>query len=156
MRPSDELRADHDVVRATLDLLDQQLHLLLRSGASTSLLADSLATRLRLHTANEERLLANSALPASRRSADALEHLLGEHENQRIRLAILHELLTQPELPAGQQVAAQASDLIKNLREHMASEEALLFSVMDQEEGQRGQCPSAAVAEKAVEMLGFA
>ncbi len=84
---------------------------------------------------------------------ELLQHLHDEHENQRTRLAILHELLTQSEPASEEQIVTQASHLVKDLREHLAAEERHFFPLIDGEDV--GEAATAANGE-AVEMLGLA
>jgi iron-sulfur cluster repair protein YtfE (RIC family) len=132
MRPSDELRYDHEVLRGKLDLLEEELPSLPRLRVSVSKLTDSLASCLRSHAEREERLLAGVTSPRIDPFLNhPLQHVHDDHLNERIRLAVLHGLLAgEPSAPQGQ-VITQASDLIKELREHMAEEEACVFPLLD-------------------------
>jgi iron-sulfur cluster repair protein YtfE (RIC family) len=64
---------------------------------------------------------------------ESLQQLHDAHENHRTRLAILRDLLTRPGPGSDEQVAVQASYLVRDLREHMAAEEQRLFPLIDEE-----------------------
>ena len=155
MKPSDGLRYDHDVLRAKLALLETYLPCGHACGCTLSRLADSLASCLRSHTEREERLLSARAWRHGAPTGASLQRLHDEHENHRTRLAILHELLVQPGPAADAQVAAQASSLVRDLREHMAKEERL-FPLMDQEPGEEEARMTAAAEDQAVPWLDLA
>lgn len=131
MQPSDELLYDHAVLRGKLALLEDYLPSAHDVPATLALLTDSLACCLRAHDAREEHLLEGLSV-RPRSPADAvIRRLHDEHDNQRIRLAILHELLTRPGGPPGDQAAAQAEYLIRDLRKHMAEVEAIFPTLND-------------------------
>ena len=156
MELSEVLRHDHDVLRATLAMLEEQLPAFRTAfrSVSVSRLLDSLATHLRLHTEREERLLAALAPRGEGPFAAPIHHLQDEHENQRTRLAILHELLTHPEPAVEGQIVAHASHLVQDLREHMAAEERQFFPLIHGEGVGGGT--TAGVGDEAVELLGRA
>lgn len=153
MHASEELRYDHEVLRGKLMLLEERAPSVRECPCTFSRLTDSLATCLRSHTEREERLLAMSALRQGEPQRVRLQHLHDEHENHRTRLAILHDLLSQPESASEEQIIAQASDLANDLREHMAREERQVFPLLD---GDCGGEAWTAVGEETVEMLGLA
>jgi len=153
MKPSDELRYDHEVLRGKLFVLEEHLPSCHDCGCMLSRLTDSLAGCLRSHTEREERVFAALAWEQGRPAGEALQHVHDEHENQRTRLAILHELLTRAAPASEEQVASQASCLAKDLREHMAMEERQLFPIID------GEAVGNAIITndgEAAEMLGLA
>ena len=153
MRFSDELRYDHEVLRAKLCTLEAYLPSCRVCACTLSRLTDSLATCLRSHTEREERLLATLTGRQRPPLGEPLQHLHDAHENQRTRLAILHELLTTPEPASEEQIATHASHLVKDLREHMAVEERQFFPIIDRAGG--GEVATA-VDETSVELLGLA
>ena len=153
MKTSDEFRYDHDVLRAKLCLLELYLPSYRDCACTVSRLTDSLASCLRSHTEREERILAVLAFECGAPSKEFLEHLHDAHENQRMRLAILHELLTAPEPASEEQIAMHASYLVKDLREHMAVEERQLFPIIDRAGGDEVAAPA---DETSVELLGLA
>ena len=153
MKASDELRYDHEVLRAKLLSLELSLPASQARACTLSRLTDSLASCLRSHVEREEHLLAARALRYGEPPAECLQHLHDEHENQRTRLAILHDLLTHPEPAAEDQIVTQASYLVKDLREHMVVEERRVFPVID---GEVVSEATTAVDEETVEMLGLA
>jgi hemerythrin-like domain-containing protein len=156
MKPSDELRYDHDVLRAKLSVLEEHLPSGHEGVFTLSRLTDSLASCLRSHTEREECLLATLAWQHGEPPGESLQHLHDEHENQRARLAILHELLTQPEPASDEQVATQALYLVRDLREHMAQEEERCFPFIDQERHGVEERVAAAVDDEATQFLGLA
>lgn len=135
MQPTDELRYDHEVLRAKLALLEDDLPLLPALRVTVSRLTDSLATCLRAHTEREEQLLDRLGLQDSRRPlpADTLQHLHDAHENQRTHLAILHDLLTQPAPASDARIAAEAASFVEELRQHLTEEERTCFPAVEQE-----------------------
>ena len=138
MKPTDELRQDHQLLRAELALLEQQLQALRGARSTVSRLSDSLASCLRFHTERQERLLARLASRGEDLPVEAVQHLHDEHENQRTRLAVLHEFLARQESPVEDQIVARASEMIEELRAHMLNEEEQLFPVIDRQEISRG------------------
>jgi hemerythrin-like domain-containing protein len=131
MKPGEEFQYEHEVIRGKLALLEEQLPWVDDVCFSVAHLIDSLAAFLRCHTAKEERFFAGLHLPYGSPQAEFVCRLQGEHENHRTRLAILHELLTQSGPAPMEQIAVQADYLIRDLREHMAFEEACLFPEID-------------------------
>ncbi len=138
MKATDPLRADHDVLRAKLWSLELYLPSSHECAGTLSRLTESLASCLRSHTEREERLLARFTLRRGEPPGESLQHLHDEHENQRTRLAILHDLLTRGEAVPEDQLATHASSLIQDLREHMAQEEAAVFRALDEQALTRG------------------
>jgi hypothetical protein len=63
--------------------------------------------------------------------AEAIQQFSDEHENQRTRLAILHEFLARQDPVADEQILAQASEIIGELRSHLADEEQHFFPAID-------------------------
>lgn len=131
MKPSDELRRDHQLMRAELSILERHLQALRGARSSVSRLSDSLASCLRFHTARQERLLARLASRGNQLSADTVQHLHDEHENQRTRLAVLHEFLARQGSPAEDQLVDRATEIIQDLKAHIAHEEEHLLPVID-------------------------
>ena len=131
MNASDELRYDHDVLRAKLCLLELYLPSYRDCACTVSRLIDSFASCLRSHTEREERLLTVLALACGEPSQVCLERVHDAHENQRTQLAILHGLLSQPEPGEEGQVVVQFAYLAHNVREHLATEEQDLFPLID-------------------------
>ena len=122
MNRTAELWYEHDVLRGKLAALEAFLPALYDAPCTLARLTDSLAVCLRAHTDREECFLDDLTHQLDAPPTGFLQQLHDEHENQRMRLAILHELLTQLD-PSPEQVAVQACYLIKDLREHMAREE---------------------------------
>lgn len=144
MRAHEQLQCDHAQLRAQLAELERMLREVPLNRAAVAGLTDTFCACLRAHTEHEEQLAALSINGGAWPRNTVLQHLQEEHENQRTRLAILHQLLSQaPPVPASE-VAAQAMDVVEDLRAHMAEEERALFPALETAE------------EETVEMLGLA
>jgi len=131
MRVTEELRNEHGTLRAKLALLER---LLPRARATQTSLRDvtaSLGRCLCRHTEKETFLveLLQERLPEDTR--DTTRHLLEEHDEHSHALTALRECFAQEGEGEAEQVAAQAVQLIEELREHMAVEEELLFPEVD-------------------------
>ena len=146
---------DHEVLRGKLATLESFLPSLVVAPFTLSRLTESLATCLRGHTEREERLLDTLMRQQDEPPLALIQQLHDEHENQRTRLAILHELLTHPEPASEEQILTQASYLVKDLREHMAMEERHIFPIIDIDGEGVGEVTTA-VDDEAVETLGLA
>ncbi len=132
MKPSEKLRHDHEVLREKLALLEQYLPSFQTAPLTIVRMADSLAHCLQLHNDLEERLLSHLASARENVPVDVIEHLHCDHQGQQLQLAMLYELLSQDEPMAfEEQVMAQASYFLDDLREHMTLEEVQLFPVLD-------------------------
>jgi len=138
MKPTDELRHDHQLLRAELALLEQQLQALRGARSTVSRLSDSLASCLRFHTERQDRLLARLASRGEELPSEAVQHLHDEHENQRTRLAVLHEFLARQDSPVEDQIVARASEMIEDLKAHITGEEERLFPVIERQESGKG------------------
>ena len=126
------LQYDHEVLRGKLAILEDFLPALIAVPCTISRLTDSLATCWHAHTEREERLLDALMRQQDTPPLSLIQQLHDEHENQRTRLAILHALLTDCTGASEEQVMAQAGELIRDLREHMAEEEAALFPLLEE------------------------
>ena len=133
MKPTAELREDHTILRAKLDLLEGLLPLAQTMQFPIRDLVYSISRRLGCHTAKEEVLL--SSLRDTRRgeacSLTMQRHLSAEHRDQRETLGMLEELLAQGPVCPADAVMAYGAHLIDELREHMALEETRLFPAAD-------------------------
>ena len=132
MRPTAELRNDHLVLRAKLELLEGLLPLATTTQFPIRELVYSISRRLRCHTEKEELLLAalrDMCHPG--RTAGAVNRLPDEHRDQRQTLDILEGLLAKGPACPTDPVMAYGSHLIDGLREHMAAEEEQLFPMVD-------------------------
>ena len=130
MDPAEDLRYEHEVLRGKLAMVEEFLPSFCDAPFLVAQLTDALAACWHAHTEREERLL--DALMRHRYEPPpvSLQRLHDEHENQRMRLAVLHTLITAGGAASGDQVATQAGYLIKELREHMAREEEEMFPVI--------------------------
>ena len=131
MRATEELRADHGLLRAKLTLLERLLPL--APAARPTLLehASRLARALRCHTEKEELLLSilNDRLPAE--LSDMVPDLLDAHErHSRGMLSVLRLLAARADAPI-EEIANALSRLVVELREHLAREEDRLFQELD-------------------------
>ena len=127
MRPTAELRNDHEVLRAKLELLEGLLPLVGTTQFPVRDLVHSIARRLRCHTEKEEVLL--EALNAAQQVGvwPITAHLGDEHRDQEQSLAMLQQLLMRgPRCPVDA-VMAYGGHFVDELREHMAHEEARIF-----------------------------
>ena len=132
MKPTTELREDHAILRAKLNLLEGLLPLARTTQFPIRDLVYSISRRLRCHTEKEEVLLA--ALRDVRHpgwAAGPVNRLPDEHHDQRQTLDILEHLLAQGSACPSDQVMAYGSHLLDGLREHMAAEEETLFPMVD-------------------------
>ena len=134
MKPSDELRYEHEVLRAKLALLEEWVPYFCVTPLTLRRLVISLADHLRAHAEHEERCLGVLRGGASVPTQTLLDHLHDDHVNHRTRLAILHDLVSRDGAQAQEQLLIQAGAFIRALREHMAMEEAQLFPLLDEME----------------------
>ena len=151
MKRTDELWYDHEVLRSKLALLEEYLPVRSYGLYTVTRLTDALAESLRSHVEREERMFAHLAPHGETELAGPIQHAHDDHDNERIRLAVLHGLLTRPEPVSDEQVTIQASYLIQDVRDHMAREEAELFPVIEMRETFEVQ-----ESNDTVEMLGLA
>ena len=152
MKASDELRYDHEVLRAKLQSLELFCPSSHQCACVLSRLTDSLTSCLRSHAEREERLLAARMSRDGEPPPECLQQLHAEHEHQRSRFAMLRELF-QSERTSEDQLVTQASCVVRDLREHLAAEERQWFPLLDG--GRAGKAATAADGE-AVEILGHA
>ena len=134
MKPSDELRYDHDVLRGKLYLLEEHLPCLSVARLTLSSITDSLSAWLQSHAEREERLFASQAVDHERPLATALLQLQANHDHALARLAVLHQLLACREPAAAEQAIIEASALTQELQEHMTQEERDYFPLIDHQE----------------------
>lgn len=146
MKPSDELRYEHEVLRAQLALLEEWVPYFCVTPLSLRRLVLSLADHLRVHTEHEERRVAALRDGAQSLPRDLLDRLQTDHVNQRTRLAVLHDLVSRDSAQAQEPLLTQAGGFIRDMREHLAAEEAQVFPLIDRLGG-CGTPPSAAEAE---------
>lgn len=123
----EELRHEHDVLRRDLEELEEQLPAVPLTRPVVSCLTESLALHLRSHVEKEERLLVAHPSRYEPSRPDVMEHSHDDHDNQRIHLAVLHELLTLEGPEPDRQLVTEASEFIKELREHLTMEETEIF-----------------------------
>ena len=139
MRATEELRKDHEVLRAELAQLE---HWLPYTHAAPLLLVNLIRTisrRLRLHTEREHAVIEDLYTARGGRTGLLPDHLLHDHEDQEQTLAILEALLTKGRACKVDRVMTYASHLIDSLREHMADKEAALFPVIDRVLADQGE-----------------
>ena len=131
MRPTAELRNDHVVLRAKLELLEGLLSLVQTTQFPLRELTSSIARRLRCHTEKEEVLLVALRDVQRGPSADITHRLPAEHADQQETLHILQGLLAKGPACPSDEVTAYGAHLIDALREHMANEEERVFPAID-------------------------
>ena len=125
MNAATELRDDYTLIRTKLALLESWLPSFRVAPVTISRLTDAVVCCLRAHVEHEHRVLADSPDGRETLPLELVERLEDEHENQRMRLAILHGLLTEGEpVATAEQVMREARGLMAEVRAHLAMEEA--------------------------------
>jgi len=132
MRATEELRADHGLLRAKLAILERLLPLAPTTKPTLLEQLARIARMLRCHTEKEELLVSLLRERLSAELADALPDLLDAHErHSRLIRSGLRLLAARSEAPTAEPIEA-LTRLITELREHLARDEDRLFPELDQ------------------------
>lgn len=134
MRPTESLWADHETLRSQLTLLEENLRL--ADGACFPMrdAAFFLAGCLSAHMEHEEHFLIMLQEAQSEPPGLSIHRLLEEreeHEDYRLTVTLLLELLNKEQPTSMDPIILCATHLIDGLRKHMAREEVTLFPVID-------------------------
>jgi hypothetical protein len=130
MNASAALRHEHDLLREQFTLLEGELLRLIVTPTAARRLTASLVPLLHAHVIREEALLAR-ACSSGAVPADLAEHLPRDHKHYEARLAMLDDLLSVAVPGMEEQAVVQAEYLIRDLRQHLAHDEADLFPRFD-------------------------
>lgn len=130
MNASTELRHEHDILREQLTLLEAGLPYIYATPAATRRLTSALLPFLHAHIDREEASL-RACRCAGTLPAELAERLTSDHRHDEARLAMLDALFSGEVPGAEEQFVAQAETIIRDLREHLASEEADVLPLLD-------------------------
>ena len=132
MTPIEQLRKDHEVIRAKLNLLENALTVGQEAVFAVRELVYSLGRRLAEHEEREEvqlyPVLHETLADPQREFAQSLEI---EHEEHESLLHALHLLTLRGTGMPMEHVAALVQQLSRSLREHIDREERLLFPILE-------------------------
>ena len=135
MGVTEELRHDHQVLRAELAPLAEWLPPTHAGPVTLLSLIRTIARRLQQHTEQEHAALERLSYAKRGRASPPTDHLLHDHRDQDETLTILDELLAKGRAYEADHIITYATHLIDSLREHMADEEERLFPFFEQAEG---------------------
>jgi hemerythrin-like domain-containing protein len=144
------------VLRGKLEVLEDYLPSMQEVPVTLKLLTDCLACCLRCHNAQEEARFDGLHARGGSREEEVLQHLHDDHQNLRMRLAVVHDLVSHPDGPPYPETLAQAQRFIRDLRSHLDRVEGL-FPLLDKgAEGVEGGAPPLSEQDEEVECLGLA
>lgn len=128
MKAIERLKRDHLILRAKLDVLESALQLGSDTWYVLREMCYTLSKQLQQHIRREEELVAQcrSAL-----TAQQLQQLHVEHQDEPERLQVLHHLFLQEKGRSLAQIAPVLRSLVRGLRQHMDEEERELFPILE-------------------------
>ena len=128
MSITDELRQDHQILRANLTLLEAAMQMAPETNFVLREMCWSLAKRLDAHIQHEVEVLR----PYNNRiQALTQEHMAQEHAEQRVVLRDVNTVLLGESNASVNKVVPPLAHLIEELRAHMEAEEQEVFPMVD-------------------------
>ena len=127
MRPTRQLRKEHELLRGKLALLEHLLPLTQTSLAPARELTDAIALLLRCHVEEEAHLLEDLEECLDGPAKRAARHLPDVYVKQRRMLVALRALLAEGDERLSYEITACALHLIASVRQQMGREDEELF-----------------------------